>query len=181
VTTANPPSDYRILVPRDWFRVDLTQDRWRHQLKTFVDKEFTGSGAPADIARSIWLTLRNAAESGFSQGGLELFLKTESPGGTALPASLLVSLALTPRGLTPTPADFAEALIRRTGPDAEVDVIEVQAGRTVRVVKDTTVDFHVHMPGDVGYLHLAFSIPLSGTKGPLGDLCDAMVHSLRWV
>ncbi|MCP9991354.1 hypothetical protein LUX09_13985 [Streptomyces albogriseolus] len=34
--------DYRLLVPREWFRVDLTQDRWRRQLKTFVEKQADG-------------------------------------------------------------------------------------------------------------------------------------------
>lgn len=43
------------------------------------------------------------------------------------------------------------------------------------------MDFHVRMPGDIGYLHLAFSLPMSGTRSPMGDLCDAIAQSLRWV
>ncbi|WP_406474644.1 hypothetical protein [Streptomyces sp. NBC_01615] len=180
-TATTPPSDYRLLVPRDWFRVDLTHERWRRQLKTFVDKESAGSGVSAEVARSIWTTLRNTAEVGLAQGALEFFLKTESPSGSALPASLLISLAQTPRGLAPEPGEFARALVQRMGPDVEVDVIELPVGRTVRVITKTTMDFHVHMPGGVGYLHLAFSTPLSGTEGPMGELCDAIAHSLRWV
>jgi hypothetical protein len=179
-TTETPPSDYRLLIPRDWFRVDLTHERWRRQLKTFVDKESAGNGVPAEAARRIWTTLRNAAESGVAQGALEFFLKTESP-GSALPASLLISLAPTPRGLAPKPSEFAQALAERTGPDAKVDVLELPAGQTVRAITETTMDFHVYMPGDVGYLHLAFSTPLSGTESPMGDLFDAIAHSLRWV
>ncbi|MFI6339491.1 hypothetical protein [Streptomyces sp. NPDC050535] len=181
IPTGIPPSDYRLLVPRDWFRLDLTHERWRRQLKTFVDKESAGSGVSAEVARGIWTTLRNTAESGLAQGALEFFLKTESPGESAPPASLLISLAQTPRGLAPTPDDFAQALAQRAGWDAEVDVVELPAGRTVRVVTETTMDFHVQMPGGVGYLHLAFSTPLSGTAGPMGELCGAMAHSLRWV
>ncbi|MFB7247697.1 hypothetical protein CW362_05895 [Streptomyces populi] len=181
MTATEPaPSDYRLLVPRDWFRVDLTHERWRRQLKTFVDKESEGNRVPAEAARSLWTTLRNAAEGSLAQGGLEFFLKTESP-GSALPASLLVSLAATPRGLAPTPADFAPELARRLGPEAEVDVLTLPAGGTVRAVGKTAMDFHVHMPGGIGYLHLAFSVPLSGTESPMGDLCDAIAHSLRWV
>ncbi|MFD5516102.1 hypothetical protein [Streptomyces sp. NPDC127066] len=178
--TENAPSDYRLLVPRDWFRVDLTHDRWRRQLKTFVDKESEGNRVPAEAARNLWATLRNTAEGSLAQGGLEFFLKTEST-GSALPASLLISLAMTPRGLAPTPDDLASELTRRMDSDAEVDVRELPAGGTVRAITQTAMDFHVCMPGGVGYLHLAFSMPLSGTDSPMGDLCDAMAHSLRWV
>jgi hypothetical protein len=182
VTTAEaPPSDYRLLVPRDWFRVDLTHERWRRQLKTFVDKQSTGSGASAETTRHIWATLRNTAEAGVARGALEFFLKTESPDGAAVPASLLISMAPSPRGLAPKADDFAHALIRRVDPGTSVDVVELQAGEAVRALTETTMDFHVHMPGDVGYLHLAFAMPLSGTDGPMGNLCDAIAHSLRWV
>ncbi|MGC4984869.1 MULTISPECIES: hypothetical protein [unclassified Streptomyces] len=178
--TETAPSDYRLLVPRDWFRVDLTHDRWRRQLKTFVDKESEGSRVPAEAARNLWATLRNTAEGSLARGGLEFFLKTESP-GSALPASLLISLAATPRGSAPELVDFASELARRLGPEAEVDVLTLPAGGTVRAITKTAVDFHVHMPGGIGYLHLAFSLPLSGTESPMGELCDAMAHSLRWV
>ncbi|MGW4820943.1 hypothetical protein ACWEP4_18615 [Streptomyces sp. NPDC004227] len=161
--------------------MDLTQERWRRQLKTFVDKESAGSGTPPEAVRSIWATLRNAAEKGVAQGALEFFLKTESPSGSALPASLLISLVQTPRGLAPEQDEFAQELARRRGPGSEVQCIELPAGRTVRAVTETTMDYHVHMPGGVGYLHLAFGMPLNGTKSAMGELCDAMAHSLRWV
>ncbi|PWI11234.1 hypothetical protein DIZ27_07575 [Streptomyces sp. NWU339] len=176
-----PPSDYRLLVPRDWFRVDLTRERWRGQLKTFVDKEFTGSSSPAEVARSVWVDLRNTAESGLARGALEFFLRSESAEGSALPASLLISWPPMPRGSAPTPEELAEKLAHRKAPGADVDVIDLSAGRTVHARTETTLDFHVRMPGDVGYLHLAFSVPLSGTQGPMGDLCDAIARSLRWV
>ncbi|MBE8478168.1 hypothetical protein [Streptomyces justiciae] len=182
MTTAEaPPSDYRLLVPRDWFRVDLTHERWRRQLKTFVDKQSTGSGASAETTRRIWTALRNAAESGVAQGALEFFLKTESPDGAAVPASLLVSMAPSPRGLAPRTGDFARALARRVDASTTVDVVELPAGEAVRTLTETAMDFHVRMPGEVGYLHLAFSIPLSGTDSLMGNLCDAIAHSLRWV
>ncbi|MGB8941783.1 MAG: hypothetical protein WCD21_16345 [Streptomyces sp.] len=176
-----PPSDYRMLVPRDWFRVDLTRERWRGQLKTFVDREAADSGASAETRRGIWTTLRNTAEVGVAQGALEFFLKTESPQDSAYPASLLVSLLPTPPGLAPKTAELAGTLARRRGPDARISTGELPAGETVRAVTDTTSDFHVRMPGGVGYLVLAFSMPLSGTEGAMGDLCEAIAYSLRWV
>lgn len=179
--TVAPPSDYRILVPRDWFRVDLTQERWRGQLKTFVDREAAGGSAPDEARRSLWTTLRNIAERGAADGALEFYLKTEAPGGTAYPASLMVSLLPTPPGLAPEVAELAGTLARRRGPDSRISTGELPAGETVRAVTDTTLDFHVRMPGGVGYLILAFSVPLSGTEGPMGELCEAIAFSLRWV
>lgn len=175
-----PPSDYRLLVPRDWFRVDLTQERWRRQLKIFVDKESARGRSSAEAARSLWATLRNIAERGVGRGALEFYLRTEASDESTMPASLLISLVPMPPGLTPEPHAFADALTERSA-DAEVEVIDLPAGRTVRLRTESTMDFHIRMPGDAGYLHLAYSIPLSGTAGPMGDLCDAMSHSLRWI
>ncbi|MER5518707.1 hypothetical protein [Streptomyces sp. NPDC002763] len=176
-----PPSDYRLLVPRDWFRIDLTMERWRHRLKAFVDKESAAGGAPAEVARGVWTSLRNTAEHARTHGALEFFLKTEVPGDSVLPASLLISMAPVPRGAAPEADDLAEALKRRAVHEADVEAIVLPAGCTVRVRTRTTLDFHIRMPGGVGYLHLAFALPLSGTAGPMGDLCEAMAHSLRWV
>ncbi|MET9184040.1 hypothetical protein [Streptomyces tendae] len=182
VPAESPPSDYRILVPRDWFHVDLTQDRWRGQLKTYVDREFAGSRTSSDVSRSVWASLRNMVENGLARGALEFFLRTESPGCTGLdPASLLISWPPVPRGAAPTAEEFASELNERRGPECEIDVIDLPAGRTVRIRTVTALDYHVRMPGEAGYLHLAFSIPLSGTESSMGNLCDAMAHSLRWV
>ncbi|MFJ6566075.1 hypothetical protein ACIQNU_01520 [Streptomyces sp. NPDC091292] len=178
------PSDYRLLVPRDWFRLDLTEDRWRGQLKTFVDREFLRTRTPAETSRAIWSALRNTAESGVARGALEFFLRTEpahGPDRPTVPASLLVSLKPLPRGLVPEPTDFAATLSERRGPESRIDVVRLPAGETVRVITATTLDFHIRMPGDAGYFLLAFTAPVSGTKSPLGDLCDAIAHSLRWV
>ncbi|MEN8651032.1 hypothetical protein ABCR94_10410 [Streptomyces sp. 21So2-11] len=182
MSAAAPPSDYRLLVPRDWFRIDLTRERWRHQLKTFVDRESADSHVTTEITRGIWATLRNTAENGVAHGALEYYLKTESPGDAAMPASLLVSLVPAPRGLTPPPQQFARTMAQRSGrQDTEFDVVELPAGEAVRAVTETNLDFHVQMPGDMGYLVLAFATPMSSTTSPMGDLCDAIAHSLRWV
>lgn len=60
--TVAPPSDYRILVPRDWFRVDLTRERWRGQLKTFVDREAADS--------RVWLRQGPAGVRGPASAGV---------------------------------------------------------------------------------------------------------------
>ncbi|MER5258971.1 hypothetical protein [Streptomyces sp. NPDC002855] len=177
------PTDYRLLVPREWFRVDLTQDRWRSHLKTFVDREAQGRGVSAELTRNVWTTLRNTAEAGLARGAMEFFLLTTSQEG-GLPASLLVSL----RPLGDTPADperYATYLAAREseedGAGREVSVVNLAAGTAIRVLGPTSLDIHVHMPGGTAYLTLSFSAPVTGMSGPMERLCDAMAGSLRWV
>ncbi|MDW4910931.1 hypothetical protein RB628_37855 [Streptomyces sp. ADMS] len=175
------PEDYQLLVPRDWFRIDLTLDRWRSQLKVFVDQQATRRPMPAETKQELWTTLRNTAESGVAQGALELFLRTESAVGVATPATLLISVLPMRGALNSPPQELAEALSARRETAADVSVVPLPAGETVRVVTTTTLDLYVQMPGEAGYLLLAFTVPLSGIESPLGELCEAISGSLRWV
>jgi len=176
-----PPEDYKLLVPRDWFRIDLTLDRWRPQLKQFVDQQAARRSMSAEMKRDLWAALRNTAESGVSQGSLELFLRTELTAGMAAPATLLISLLPMRGALNSQPTELAQALTARKGPGTEAIVTSLPAGEAVRVTSTTTLDFYVRMPGEVGYLLLAFTLPLSGVSGPMGELCEAIATSLRWV
>ncbi|WP_306964882.1 hypothetical protein [Streptomyces afghaniensis] len=176
------PRDYKLLVPREWFRIDLMQDRWRAQLKTFVDRQAEGRNVPAELTQKVWATLRNTAEAGRARGAMEFFLLTTSRDG-GLPASLLVSLM--PLGDTPAdPEEYAAWLELREpeGPGRRhVSVVDLPAGAAVRVLGATTLNVHALMPGGVGYLTLSFSAPLTGMSGPMEQLCDAIAGSLRWV
>ncbi|MDQ1038015.1 hypothetical protein QFZ75_004431 [Streptomyces sp. V3I8] len=177
-----PPKDYRLLVPRDWFRIDLTQDRWRGQLKTFVDFQAEGRNVPAEAQQEAWATLRNTAEAGVAGGALEFFLRPELSDGSIMPASLIVSLvprpgSLTPRDLLPV----FEAEERDRGRASEVSVVELPSGGAVRILTPATLDLYVHMPGAVGYLVLAFAVPLTGMRGPMHRLCTSIAESLRWI
>ncbi|MFJ8597205.1 hypothetical protein ACIREM_00490 [Streptomyces shenzhenensis] len=178
-TSTPPPEDYRLLVPRNWFRIDLTLDRWRPQLKTFVDRQTAGRPLSAEARHELWATLRNTAESGVARGALELFLRAEAQ--TATPATLLVSLLPTRGALNAPPEEFAAALAARRGDGADVTVVTLPAGDAVRVTTATTLDLYVRVPGDAGYLLLAFTVPLSGVESPMGELCEAIGGSLRWV
>lgn len=180
--TVGVPRDYRLLVPREWFRVDLMRDRWRAQLKTFVDRQSEGRPVSAELKQHVWITLRNTAEAGRARGAMEFFLLTTSRDG-GLPASLLVSLM--PLGDTPADPEKYAAWLELREPDGagrrQVSVVELTAGPAVRVVGATTLNVHVLMPGGVGYLTLSFSAPLTGMSGPMERLCDAIAGSLRWV
>ncbi|MGA5083930.1 hypothetical protein [Streptomyces pseudogriseolus] len=174
--------DYRLLVPREWFRVDLMQDRWRRQLKTFVEKQADGRQVPAELTRNVWATLRNTAEAGLARGAMEFYLLTLSRNG-GLPASLLISL-MPPGGTPADPKAFAAWIEAREGEDhgrREVGVVDLPAGRAVRVAGPTSLDLHVVLPGGTGYLTLSFSAPVLGMSGPMLRLCEAIAGSLRWV
>ncbi|WP_371669814.1 hypothetical protein OG985_20540 [Streptomyces sp. NBC_00289] len=181
MTDAQPPEDYRLLVPRDWFRIDLTLDRWRPQLKKFVDQQVAQRPMSAEAQRELWTALRNTAESGVAQGSLELFLRTEASVGASTPATLLISLLPMRGALNAPPKELAESLAIRRQDTADVSVTALPAGNAVRVSTTTTLDYYVYMPGEVGYLLLAFTVPLSGVKSPMGELCEAIAASLRWV
>ncbi|MGW5637102.1 hypothetical protein [Streptomyces sp. NPDC003832] len=178
------PRDYRLLVPREWFRIDLTQDRWRAQLKTFVDRQAAGRGVSAEVTRKVWTTLRNTAEAGRTRGAMEFYLLAAPATRTGMPpASLLVSL--TPLGPTPADPDQYAAWLELHEPEEpprrEVSVVDLSAGRAVRVRGEASLDVHIHMPSATGYLTLAFSSPLLGMTGPMERLCDAISGSVGWV
>ncbi|MFC8129023.1 hypothetical protein [Streptomyces sp. NPDC057302] len=177
------PTDYRLLVPREWFRVDLTQDRWRRHLKTFVDGQAQGRAVSADLTRTVWTTLRNTAEVGLARGAMEFYLLTTSQDG-GLPASLLVSL-MPLGGSAADPRRYATYMAARESEDGaagrQVSVVGLPAGTAVRVLGATSLDIHVHVPGGTGYLVLSFSAPVTGMSGAMERLCEAMAGSLRWV
>ncbi|MFD5281972.1 hypothetical protein [Streptomyces rubrogriseus] len=178
---SRPPDDYRLLVPRDWFRIDLMVDRWRPQLKKFVDQQATRRQMSTDAGRELWASLRNAVETGVSQGALELYLRTDVVAGTGAPATLMVSLLPMRDALQASPEEFAQALRGREEGGATVSVSSLPAGPCVRVSTTTALDYYVEMPGGAGYILLSFTVPLSGVQSPLGELCEAMAGSLRWI
>jgi hypothetical protein len=175
---AGVPRDYRLLVPREWFRVDLTRDRWRAQLKTFVDQQAAGRHVSAERRRHVWTTLRNTAEAGLAHGAMEFFLLATSRDGS-LPASLLVSVM--PLGGMPAEPHAYASRIEARDPRKQVQVVDLAAGPGVRVLGTTTLSVHVLMPGAAGYVSLSFSSPVMGMSGPMERLCDAIAGSLRWV
>ncbi|MCT9139750.1 hypothetical protein [Streptomyces violarus] len=56
------PRDYKLLVPREWFRINLMQDRWRVRLKTFVGRQAESRNVPAEFAQNERATMRNTAK-----------------------------------------------------------------------------------------------------------------------
>ncbi|MGV9880520.1 hypothetical protein [Streptomyces sp. NPDC003006] len=67
----------------------------------------------------------------------------------------------------------------------EVESHDVLADQLIVLAHSLTTrkDAHpyVQMPDRAEYLLPAFSVPVSGTESPMGGLCEAIAHSLRWV
>lgn len=176
------PKDYRLLVPRDWFRIDLVQDRWRKQLKTFVDLQAGGKNVPAELKQEAWASLRNTAESAVVNGALEFFLRPDLDDDSIMPVSLVVSLI--PKPGAPTSGDLVASFQereQRSGRGAEVSITVLPAGEAVRISTATTLDLYVHMPGAAGFLVLGFVVPLTGVTGAMERLCNSIAGSLRWI
>ncbi|MET9733902.1 hypothetical protein ABZZ79_25580 [Streptomyces sp. NPDC006458] len=158
--------------------MDLTGERWRAQLKTFVDQQTAGRHVPEERRRGVWSTLRNTAEAGLARGALEFFLLALTNDGGP-PVSLLVSSM--PLGRTPADPQKYAAWLEARDPRKQVSLVDLAAGTAVRVLGATTLSVHVWMPDGAGYLTLSFSAPLTGMTGPMERLCDAIAGSLRWV
>ncbi|MFC8308683.1 hypothetical protein ACFUMJ_02450 [Streptomyces olivaceus] len=134
-----------------------------------------------ETGQELWATLRNAVEKGVSRGALELYLRADLTASTATPATLMVSLMPMQNSLRISPVEFAKSLQCREKSGSNISISSLPAGECVRVSTTTTLDYYIQVPGDAGYMSLSFTIPLSGVQSPLGELCEAMAGSLRWI
>ncbi|MFD5023995.1 hypothetical protein [Streptomyces sp. NPDC058373] len=174
-----PPDDFRLLVPRDWFRIDLCQDRWRPQLKLYADRRAAEHRMSSATRAELWKALRNVTEAGVARGALEIYLRADTAESAVTPVSLLVSLMATGE----LPADGADSLadlLAERHPAATVTRPPHPAGPAVLVTTAESLDLYVEIPARRGFLHLSFRIPVSGTGSPMGELCRAIGGSLRW-
>ncbi|PAX84399.1 hypothetical protein CLM85_32415 [Streptomyces albidoflavus] len=179
MVSETPPDDYRLLVPRDWFRIDLCQDRWRPQLKLYADRRAAAHRMPSATRAELWKALRNVTEAGVAKGALEIYLRADTAESAVTPVSLLVSLMATGE-LPGGGVDSLAELLAGRHPAATVTRPEHPAGPAVLVTTAESLDLYVEIPGHRGFLHLSFRIPVSGSTGPMGELCRAIGDSLRW-
>ncbi|MGW8742979.1 hypothetical protein [Streptomyces sp. NPDC055794] len=150
-------------------------------MKKFIDQQTARKQMSADSGRELWISLRNTVEMGVAHGALELYIRTDSISGAASPATLMVSILPMRNALHASPEEFAQALQKQESSGTEISIANLPAGRTVRVSTTTTLDYYVQMTGESGYVLLSFTVPLSGVQSSMGDLCEAIAESLRWV
>jgi hypothetical protein len=188
------PSDYTLLLPSGWFRIDLDPDRRDMAVAALVERQFKGLDDAPLLKAQVREELGRQAEEGYHNGGIELYLSLQSAGPLTVPGSLLITLATAPHpGLVP-PDELAAHMSGGLA-DRAVSVAELPAGRAVRVrarnvpapddpsgntLPVTSVDWHVPVPGSEAYLLLSFSTPLDPVADQMAELFDAVAHSLTW-
>lgn len=189
------PSDYTLLLPSGWFRIDLDPAHREGSVAALVERQFLGLDDAPLLKAQAREELGAHAEEAYRNGGIELYLSLQTAGPLTVPASLLVTLAAAPHPGTVRPAELA-AHLAGTGPvGREVSVAELPSGPAVRVrartvpapedpsgntLPVTSVDYHLPVPGSETYLLLSFSTPLDPVADPMADLFDAVAHSLTW-
>ncbi|KRV46642.1 hypothetical protein AQ490_12290 [Wenjunlia vitaminophila] len=194
-----PPTDYRLLLPEDWFRIDLEPGRRDRSVRALVDRQFRGLDDAPLVKQRVREEMLAHAEKAYRGGGIELYLGLQSAGPMPLPASLVVTLAAPDPGGAAVPVDaFAEYLKRQGPSEREVTVEDLPAGPSVRArlrtvptedagdavlgntLPVTSLDYHVPVPRSTAFLLLSFSTPLDALADAMVDLFDAVAGSLRW-
>ncbi|MCZ4121384.1 hypothetical protein [Streptomyces sp. H39-S7] len=191
------PSDYQLLLPDGWFRIDLDPERREGAVDALVERQFRGIDDAPIVKQQVREELRGRALEAYKNGGIELYMSMQAAGALTVPASLLVTLVPKESLGSEVPVDDLAAFLAERGGPAEyqVTVEELPAGtavrtraRTVPAADDpsgsalpvTSVDYHVPVPGSEAYLLLSFSTPLDPIADAMADLFDAVALSLKW-
>ncbi|MEU3460228.1 hypothetical protein ABZ721_09745 [Streptomyces sp. NPDC006733] len=191
------PSDYQLLLPDGWFRIDLDPERREGAVDALVERQFRGVDDAPIVKQQVREELRGRALDAYRNGGIELYMSLQAAGGLTVPASLLVTLVPQESLGSGVPVDeLAGFLAERGGPaEYEVTVEDLPAGTSVRTrartvppaddpsgsaLPVTSVDYHVPVPGSEAYLLLSFSTPLDPIADAMADLFDAVALSLKW-
>ena len=178
------PSDYRLIVPEGWFRIDLEPGTREKAVTALIRRQFRGADNVPHLKAEAREKLLAAAADAFRNGGIELYVSLQTAAGFPLSAALVVTLAPPHEHdqVAVTPARLAETL---TGDGRQVTIMELAAGQAVRVRSQdppvTNLDIHIPVPGSSAYLLLSFSTPLAPLADALAGMFDAIAGTLRWI
>ncbi|MFF3405707.1 hypothetical protein ACFYW8_05715 [Streptomyces sp. NPDC002742] len=183
-----PPTDYRLIVPFDWFRIPLEPGEWKRSIRALVDNALRGQDDAAALKRQLTKELAARAEDAYRNGGVELYISTTSVGPIPVSASLLVTVVPPDEdlGLSVTGAQRAqeidEILLPFAGPAIRrrtrtVPADDDSSGNRLPV---TTVDYGVKIPMTTASLLLTFSTSLDPFAEALVELFEAIAKSLSW-
>lgn len=202
--TQPPPSDYRLLLPDGWFRIDLEPERREQSVDALVSRQFSGIDNEPRLRRLVRQELFERASSAFDEGGIELYLSLQQAGVLTIPASLLITLVSPrqPGAALPSLPDLAESLEAEGGGGRTVSITELAAGTALRMRVDpdatdtragatareddgsalpsVTLDYQLRVPRSDMHLLLTFSTPLVQIADAMVELFDAVAGSLTW-
>jgi hypothetical protein len=177
------PSDYRLTVPEEWYRIALEPGVREPTIAKVIDQQFRGVGNASQLRGNARGQLLRVAQHAYGNGGMELYVSLQTAGGFPLPASLVVTL--TPPHDDPavlvTPERLAKTLGNSLG---QVTIVELPAGQAVRVrrrAEATILDVYVPVPESGAYLVLSFSTPLDALADAMIGLFDSVASTLRWI
>lgn len=176
------PTDYQIVMPEGWFRIDLRPGVREPAVARLIRRQFQGA-TTEPLKRQAGVQLLRIAQYAYANGGLELYVSLQTAGGFPLPASLVVTLAPPHDDINVAvdPPRLAETLSTSGG---QVTLTDLPAGQAVRVrrqAQSTTLDIHVPVPESGAYLLLSFSTPLNVLADAMVCLFDSIASTLRWV
>ncbi len=178
------PSDYRLILPDGWFRIDLEPGTRERAVAALVERQFGGVDNAPHVKAEARKKLLATAHDAFRNGGIELYVSLQTAAGFPLSAALVVTLTPPHEDdqVVVTPKWLAETL---TGDGREITITELPAGQAVRVRSHdppvTSLDIHVPVPGSSAYLLLSFSTPLAPLADALVGMFDAITGTLRWI
>jgi hypothetical protein len=195
MTGAQVPTDYRILLPDGWFRIDLSPECRQRSVDALVERQFNGIDDGPHLKRQAREELLARAVKAYENGGLELYLSLQQAGPVTIPASLLITF-VPPQHPEVVPPEVLRNYLAGNGPAGRrITVEELQSGHAVRVrartvpaaedptgntLPTTSVDYHVPIPNSAAYLLLSFSTPLDPLADAMVGLFDAIAASLAW-
>jgi len=192
-TTTATGVAYRLVVPDEWFVIDLQPGRRERSVAALVERQFAGmDNAPHLKAQTRQETLAKA-EAAYAAGGLEMFLSLQQIAGIPVAASLVTFLVPPP----PPPVAAAAADVvtagelaaTLAGDDGEVTVVDLPAGPSVRILRragadgdeaSATLEVFAPVPGHGSWLLLSFAAPIGPLAPALTKLFDAISMTLRW-
>jgi hypothetical protein len=181
---------YGLVVPDGWFTVDLDPGHRDRSVRALVERQFAGIDNAPHLKSQAREELLAKAEAAYAAGGLDMFLSMQQIAGIPLAASLIVFLVPAPEG--GRAADAGELADTLRGEDREVSVIDLPAGKSVRVLRRSvsggsepraggvTLEVFVSVPASGAWLLLSFSAPLGPLAPAMTKLFDAICMTLRW-
>jgi hypothetical protein len=179
-------ASYRLVVPDEWFVIDLGPGRRERSVAALVERQFAGiDNAPHLKAQARQETLAKA-EAAYAAGGLEMFMSLQQIAGIPIAASLVTFMVPPPATGAVTAEELAATL---AGEDRKVTVGDLPAGRSVRMLRrsesddaegSATLEVFAPVPGSHSWLLLSFAAPLGPLAPALTKLFDAICMTLRW-
>lgn len=210
VTEPRRPSNYALVLPAGWHRIDLDRRESARDIEAILSKQFVGHSKSPLGLQELRSALLAQAAAARAAGGVELCLSMMEAPPLAVPAALLTSILHTNGEYTDTAA-LAGAFERRTEP-GDLRRLTLPAGEALlwssscsptrrprsplldelgsalfrgqeaMVAKGFSRTFYILVPEMPGtFLSLCFSSPVMALFDPLSELFDTIAETLRWV